>query len=467
VSTGPILTLGRYSVYAPIASGGMATVHLGRLAGPAGFARTVAIKRLHTQFAQDPEFVAMFLDEARVAARIRHPNVVPTLDVVAKENELFLVMEYVEGDSISRLTRAVKAREENIPIPILAAAMSSVLHGLHAAHEARTEQGEPLGIVHRDVSPQNIIIGRDGISRIFDFGVAKAVGRLQTTREGQIKGKLGYMAPELFQGARATRQVDIYGAAVVLWEVLTSTRLFAGDHEADVMGRILRGEVPAPTRKDEVIPPALVALVKRGLDLDPTRRFPTARDMALALEAAVPLAIPSAIGTWVEEVAGDILAQRAARVAEIESDSSNQGNLLGAADVVIPIVDGSPTQTTSLSVTTGPRRLQSRKRAVIGVVGALAVTGAATATWFGVSRSSKTASIATGSASTSVTASSPSAAATTPLVVLPVTSIASTTAPAPTTKPIQASQRHSPTTTTPATRRDGLFVEYDTKDGGH
>src|SRR5262249_30807867 len=162
----------------------MATVHFGRLLGPVGFSRTVAIKRLHAHFAADPEFVSMFLDEARLAARIRHPNVVPTLDVVATAGELFLVMDYVPGETLSRLIAASNAQRRWIPLPIAAAMACGVLHGLHAAHEAKSERGAPLGIVHRDVSPQNLLVGTDGVPRVLDFGVAKAAGRLQTTRDG-------------------------------------------------------------------------------------------------------------------------------------------------------------------------------------------------------------------------------------------------------------------------------------------
>src|SRR5262245_394878 len=150
----------------------MATVHLGRLLGPVGFSRTVAIKRLHAQFATDPEFVSMFLDEARLAARIRHPNVVPTLDVVATEGELFVVMEYVHGESLSRLIKEEARNGRRIPPRIAASLISGTLQGLHAAHEARDERGNPLNIVHRDVSPQNILVGSDGIARVLDFGVA-------------------------------------------------------------------------------------------------------------------------------------------------------------------------------------------------------------------------------------------------------------------------------------------------------
>jgi hypothetical protein len=314
--------VGRYALYGKIASGGMATVHFGRLLGPVGFSRTVAIKRLHPHFTEDPEFVSMFLDEARLAARIRHPNVVPTLDVVATDGELFLVMDFVQGETLARLLRLTAASRERIPVPIVAAIFSGMLHGLHAAHEAKNERGEPLGIVHRDVSPQNVIVGVDGTPRVLDFGVAKAAGRLQTTREGQLKGKISYMAPEQLRGAPATRQTDIYAAAVVLWESLAGRRLFQDENEAAVLHRVLEGRVERPSAIVPELSAEVDALVLRGLDRAPENRFATAREMATALERALALAIPATVGAWVEETAPQALAKQAARVAEIESDAS-------------------------------------------------------------------------------------------------------------------------------------------------
>src|SRR6185312_6236622 len=164
-------TAGRYALHGEIASGGMASVYYGRLVGPAGFARVVAIKRLHPQLAALPEFVTMFFDEVRLTARIRHPNVVPTLDAVYENGELFLVMEYVHGESLSNLVRL--AREQGIFVPpkVATSIVCGILHGLHAVHEARDERGEPLHIVHRDVSPQNVMVGFDGHARLLDFGI--------------------------------------------------------------------------------------------------------------------------------------------------------------------------------------------------------------------------------------------------------------------------------------------------------
>jgi serine/threonine-protein kinase len=323
--------VGRYALYDAIAAGGMATVHYGRLLGPVGFSRTVAIKRLHTQFARDPEFVSMFLDEARLAARIRHPNVVPTLDVVATDGELFLVMEYVPGESLARLVRTAAEKGDVVPPRIVSAIVCGLLRGLHAAHEAKNEQGEPLGIVHRDVSPQNVLVGIDGQARVLDFGVAKAAGRLQTTRDGKLKGKLAYMSPEQLRGKAIDRRTDIFAASVVLWEALVGRRLFRGDNEGAIITQILEGAVVAPSKVlagDNVDASTLAtieavdAIVLKGLATSLDVRWDTGRAMAAALEKALPPAGVSEVSEWVEHFAKDVLVTRAQTVADIESNSA-------------------------------------------------------------------------------------------------------------------------------------------------
>jgi eukaryotic-like serine/threonine-protein kinase len=315
--------VGRYVLFGELAAGGMATVHFGRLAGPVGFSRTVAIKRLHPQFAKDPEFVTMFLDEARLCGRIRHPNVVPTLDVVSLQGEIFIVMEYVSGEALSKLLRA--GWTKNIPMPprVAASIISSVLHGLHAAHQTKDEHGRELGIVHRDVSPQNILVGADGIARVLDFGVAKAKGRLQTTRDGQVKGKIAYMPPEQLSGALVSRQTDIYAAAVVLWEALAGRRLFDGETEAIVLARAIEGRIDPPSIYNGHLTDTMDSVVCKGLARDPNFRFTTAREFAVAIEQTIGLASPSEVGEWVEAVAADELARRTQVIAGIEAASLN------------------------------------------------------------------------------------------------------------------------------------------------
>jgi serine/threonine-protein kinase len=312
--------LGRYALYSEIASGGMATVHLGRLVGASGFTKTVAIKRLHPQFAKDPEFVVGFLDEARLASRIQHPNVVSTLDVVATDGDLFLVMEYIQGESLARLQKIAAATGRRIPPEIAVAVIVGTLHGLHAAHEALGVNGERLGIVHRDVSPQNILVAKDGAARVLDFGVAKAVGRSIETRDGAIKGKLPYMAPEQFSG-QASSATDVYAASIVLWETLVGRPLFRGENDAHTLQLVLSREVEPPGNIVPALPLELDEIVLKGLARDPARRFRSAREMARALERAVPMATASEVGEFVLSFAGATIAERASQVAYIESAS--------------------------------------------------------------------------------------------------------------------------------------------------
>jgi eukaryotic-like serine/threonine-protein kinase len=326
VSTGdsPSLprSVGRYLLYDEIAAGGMATVHVGRLLGPAGFSRTVAVKRLHPQFAKDPEFVSMFLDEARLAARIRHPNVVSTLDVVAREGELFLVMEYVQGLSLSRLVVAAHYAGQAMPPRVASAILGDTLLGLNAAHEAKNDRGEPLGIVHRDISPQNIIVGADGIARVVDFGVAKAASRAQTTKDGQIKGKLAYMSPEQVQSKPVDRRSDVFAASVVLWELLAGRRLFAANDPGGTVANILWNPIEPPSKFAPGIGSELDRVALRGLARNPSERFSTTREMAQALEGATPRAGSLEVADWVAQVAGELLQTSADRVALIEEASS-------------------------------------------------------------------------------------------------------------------------------------------------
>ena len=320
-SESPLL-VDRYAIYDAIASGGMATVHLGRLIGTAGFLRTVAIKRLHSHFAHDPDFTAMFLDEARLASRIQHPNVVSTLDVVMNDDELLLVMEYVRGESLSRLIR--RARDRGVPLPprVVVAIMSGALHGLHAAHEAVDEKGALLGLVHRDMSPQNVLVGTDGVARVLDFGVAKAAGRVHTTRDGDIKGKVLYMPPEQLSAQALTRTADVYAAGVVLFEALTCVRMFAGENEGAALTKIIHNEIQLPSMIDPKLG-RFDRIVRRATMADAKRRYPTGIAMAAELEECCgPPASNAEVSACIQDLVGELLDERARIVAEIERSST-------------------------------------------------------------------------------------------------------------------------------------------------
>jgi eukaryotic-like serine/threonine-protein kinase len=325
--------VGRYALFDEIAAGGMATIHLGRLVGPVGFSRTVAVKTLHPQFAKDPEFVEMFLEEARLASRIQHPNVISTVDVATTEGEVFLVMEYVAGESLAKLVRSALKKSDRVPVEVAVSILAGMLHGLHATHEAKNEQLEAMHIVHRDVSPQNVLVGLDGVARIFDFGVAKAAAmRSQATTDGQMKGKLSYMSPEQLNSREVDRRTDVFAAGVVAWECLVGRRLFAGSDPGEVLAKVLTLDIPPPIEVQQAIPRVLSNTVMRALERSPEQRWQTARDFAIELERNVVLAAPHVVGEWVAHNASEALQDRRRRVEAVERASVDLGH------VGIPIV---------------------------------------------------------------------------------------------------------------------------------
>jgi len=293
----------RYELVGELASGGMATVWLARMRRPMGFSRLVAVKCMHPQFAKDPAFATMFVDEARLTARLRHPNIVATLDIVSDEGHLLLVMEYIEGAAVSALLKANWNAKSRIPIGIAAAVVHDLLLGLHAAHEAADDDGVPLSIVHRDVSPQNVIVGIDGHARVLDFGVAKARQNVHHSIDTEIKGKIPYMPPEQLCGEALDRRVDVYAAGVILWELLTGRRLFEGPSETVIARRVLDDVVVPPSARIDGISSELDALVMKALAREANDRFANAEDMAHELARIVALAPRAEVASWVKTLA--------------------------------------------------------------------------------------------------------------------------------------------------------------------
>lgn len=334
------IVAGRYALFDEIGVGGMAAVHIGRLCGAVGFMRTVAIKRLHPSYVRDPEFVSMLIDEARLASRIRHPNVVQTLDVVVDRRELFVVMEYIHGESLASLLRVARERSIRIPYRIAVTIIADALRGLHAAHETTDERGQALDLVHRDISPQNLIVGTDGMTRVLDFGIAKSAGSLHVSQTGTLKGKFSYVAPEQIGDDGVDRQADVYSASVVLWEMLTGERLFHGDSPESTLAKVLAGDVAPPSRVASGLAVGLDAIVLKGLARSRAKRYQTAKAMVADLEKCCRLESHSTVAQWLEQIAADRLSLRAARIARIEREveavpqSSDLRELLG--DLVRP-----------------------------------------------------------------------------------------------------------------------------------
>lgn len=272
-----------YTIVRKIASGGNATVYVAK-AVSLGIERLVALKKPHPHLVDEPAFVAAFHREAAVAVRLRHPNVVQVLDVVEHEGVPSLVLELVEGPVLSALIRSALARPEVDTTAAGVAIVAAASRGLHALHELRDEAGAPLGLVHRDVSPQNVLVGRDGVTKLSDFGLAKATasGDASTT-EGILKGKVGYLSPEYIRGEPVDRRSDVFAMGVVLWEALAKKRLFRAEREPDALGKILGMPIPElPVSPGSV---ELDKVVARALERDPRARYASATELADALDA--------------------------------------------------------------------------------------------------------------------------------------------------------------------------------------
>ncbi len=307
--------LGRYELLGEIASGGMATVYLGRSLGAGGFQRLVAIKRMHPHIERDEEFVASFLEEARLAARIRHPNVVATLDVEDGEAP-FLVMEYIEGDRLSGLIKEhVNRQRAGLPLQVALRVAIDSLDGLHAAHELHDDDGVALDLIHRDISPQNVLVGVDGVSRVTDFGIAKAIGRASHTREGELKGKIAYMSPEQLTNPTAIdRRVDVFAMGIIVWEMLTGRRLFRAATDMETIGVVLHADIPLIRPLAPTVPERVEAIVMRALARDPSQRWATAQDFARALDS-IGLAAPQrVVADFVKATVGEKLERERARL---------------------------------------------------------------------------------------------------------------------------------------------------------
>ncbi len=316
----PSARIGRYALFEQFAKGGIATVHFGRLDGAGGFSRVVAIKRLLPHLLKNEEFTEMLLKEARLAARVRHPNVVPTLDVVASHGDVLLVLEYVHGEALSTLCRTqAKQRKEHIPLEIAIRIMHDVLSGLCAVHEATDERGRLLGLVHRDISPPNVIVGADGHSRVLDFGIAKALEHIEESMPSRLKGKIGYMSPEQIRGEGVTQRSDVFSAGIILWELLATCRLFSSNDESERMRQIVSGNYPRPSEHRPGLSPKLEQVTMRALSLDPEGRYANSREFAEALEEASERASARRVTEWVTDLAAPALAERTRMIAQVEN----------------------------------------------------------------------------------------------------------------------------------------------------
>ena len=275
--------LGKYRLIAELGHGGMAEVYLAVVQGPAGFNKLVVIKQIRPQLAEDPEFLAMFLDEARLAARLSHPNVVQTNEVGQEGNRYFIAMEYLEGQPLNRIFHRLQ-KSGGLPLALHVKILSDVLAGLHHAHELADYDGTALEVVHRDVTPHNVFVTYEGQVKVVDFGIAKALNSSAETRTGVLKGKVAYMAPEQARGERCDRRADVFSVGVMLWEAATGRRLWKGVPDITILQRLLAGDIPRPRSINPDAPEAFEAIVLKALSTQREERYATAADFAAALD---------------------------------------------------------------------------------------------------------------------------------------------------------------------------------------
>lgn len=330
--------LDRYEIIAELARGGMATVYLARLLGAGGFERLLAIKMMHPHLADEAHFVTMFLDEARLAAKLHHPNAVAITDVCTTTAGNYLVMEYVDGFTLAHLLRRKDVpRERRVRLGLRILLDAAI--GLDAAHRLKDHRGESLKIVHRDVSPSNIMVGCNGIGRITDFGIAHAATRITASRPGTIKGKFQYMAPEQALGSEVDCRADVFGLGIILWETLVGRKLFydeAGD--AATIRRVIQAEIPAPSAESGVGGEALDAICLRALERDKEERYPSARELVVDLEKTARdaglLATTTEVSDAIAEIFADRLRARWKAIGDCIHDEMSMQEAVSTSDLV-------------------------------------------------------------------------------------------------------------------------------------
>src|SRR5712692_872591 len=349
---------GRYQLLKKIGSGGMGQVFLARTAGTQGFEKLIVIKRLLPHLAEDEEFRDMFFDEARIAARLNHPNLIQIFDLGEEGGSYFLAMEYVAGEDLRRLERYASSQGRPVPLGLACRIAADAAAGLDYAHKARTSQGQPLGLVHRDVSPQNILVGFDGAVKLIDFGVVKALDRLQHTATGILKGKYPYMSPEQASGAEMDHRSDVFSLGIIFWELLTGARLFKGASDMITIRLVRECQVRPPSSVNPEVTSDLDALVLRALAEDPHARYPDAAAFRLAIEELILANQLQASSAHLVAFIASLYGDRIAR----ESDPSTH-DLMNHLEELEPASDSSSDSGApqSRSTPSPPRARQSRE----------------------------------------------------------------------------------------------------------
>ncbi len=370
--------LGKYFVGARLAAGGTASVYLARLAGPHNFERLVALKIIHEHLSDEQEFVNMFLDEANLAARLNHPNIVHLYELAKEEGELFLAMEYLHGQPLSQLSERAASLGISLPPDLVAWIGVRAAEGLSHAHELTDADGKPVGLVHRDISPHNIFVTYDGIVKVVDFGIARAEGRIAKTALGQLKGKFGYMSPEQALGHPFDHRADLFALGATLWEVALGARLFKGEDEVDTLRLVVESNVPPARELQPDFPEDLERVLHRALDPDPEQRYSSsaeiARDLGEVIEASGTRDHKQTLSTIITELFAEERANQERAIGELREQAVrvDSEGVRGSESVETQIFDVQPP-------TESPRRALPLVAAALAV----ALLVALSVSWFG------------------------------------------------------------------------------------
>ncbi len=374
----PGTVFGKYTLLARIGIGGMAEIRIARQRGVQGFERVVVIKRILDSLGNDEHFVEMFLDEGRVAAELSHPNIVQIIDLGESEGVYFMVMEYLHGEDLAIVARAAKAAGQPVPLSYAVSLIARACEGLAHAHSRKAIDGSSLNIIHRDISPQNIFVTYDGQVKLLDFGIAKAVNRTSQTGQGQVKGKFGYMSPQQIAGDEVTQAADVWAMGVVMFELLSRSRLFTEKDHLRLAKLMLEGELPTLRSRSPEVPPEVEAIVAKALSRPLEGRYPTAKEMSEALNGWLkgrPDVPTSAdLAAWLEGLFKTRIAEKdqliqAARRGEIQIIETPQALKPGSSSMP------------SLEVTLSRVMLSPRRRRWLAGAGAALVAAIALGTW--------------------------------------------------------------------------------------
>jgi serine/threonine-protein kinase len=375
--------IGRYELCFELAAGGMATVYLARVHGASGFEKLVALKRIHRHLAKEKKYIEMFLDEAKIASRITHPNVCSVFDFGQADGEYYIAMEYLVGEPLSRLCGKVARDKSQRRHPMLPSRMAAIVadacEGLHAAHELKDANGDSLHVVHRDVSPRNLFVTYDGSVQVVDFGIASARQRMHHTATGQVKGTFAYMAPEQLTASSIDRRVDVWALGVALWEMLTMRRLFRRDTTANTIHAVLYEDLVPPSEYRSQVPSELDEIVMKALMRDPAERWQTARDMGRAIRqhqgAQADIVGPAELSDWMAEIfpQGEARKSQLMDVARLGASPVPAIPQAGDVDATVTATQAALQERPSVPP---PREASKRNLVLGGVVGSLALSAA-------------------------------------------------------------------------------------------